>query len=115
MDRVHIRIGLIQTDISVGNVSSSSASLCGPDDKIICMFGAYLWYAWDWGSAWGSGFEYLQVESSPPLIQGNTLSESITDSQFGNNKFHTVYHDHIHKKCLQRPNSYRRSVETRMT
>lgn len=25
MDRVHFRIGLIQTDISVGNVSSSSA------------------------------------------------------------------------------------------
>ena len=39
MDRVHIRIGLIQTDISVGNASSSSASLCGRDDKIICMFG----------------------------------------------------------------------------
>ena len=52
MDRVHIRIGLIQTDISVGNASSSSASLCGRDDKIICMFGAYLWYAWDCGSAW---------------------------------------------------------------
>ena len=63
----------------------------------------------------GSGFEYLKVESAPPLIQGNTLSESITDSQFGNNKFHTVCHDHILKNCLQRPNSYRRSVETRMT
>lgn len=45
----------------------------------------------------GSGFEYLKVESAPPLIQGNTLSESITDSQFGNNKLHTVYHDHKFK------------------
>ena len=39
MDCIHIRIGLIQTDISVSNASSSSVSLCGRDDKIICIFG----------------------------------------------------------------------------
>lgn len=47
--------------------------------------------------AHGQWFEYLKVESAPPLIQGNTLSESITDSQFGSNKLHTVYHDHKFK------------------
>lgn len=43
---------------------------------------------WIWISQGGVG---------PPLIQGNTLSESITDSQFGSNKLHTVYHDHKFK------------------
>lgn len=97
MDRVHIRIGLIQTDISVGNASSSSASLCGRDvQNHLYVWGIFMVRMGLW-KRMGSGFEYLKVESAPPLIQGNTLSESITDSQFGNNKLHTVYHDHKFK------------------
>lgn len=37
MDRVHIRIGLIQTDISVGNASSSSAYVAQMTKSFVCL------------------------------------------------------------------------------